>query len=210
MTHTRNKFKVLLIDDHEVVRFGISQIIRQYVPNCEISEISEFHEINQIENLSKMNLVISDLNLPDFKFYQVVEELKLKFNEIPIIIFSMYEEETILPILSDNQNIYKFIHKGEGLFKLKDSVLEIYQGNLHHSRSSKISNTDNKFSLLSNREMEIAILLISGKTGVEIQELTQLKATTISTLKHRIFQKLDIHSIAELMKLSLMYGIDQS
>ncbi len=205
------KFKILIIDDHEVVRFGISQIIRQYIPNSEIHEKNEIGELNTfIKNGAKpFNLIISDLNLPDHKFYQVIDKLTSIFNSIPIIIFSMYDKETVLPIIQ-NKNIFRFIHKGDGLFSLKDTVLEVYNGSsLNYSKFSNGKSGTNKFSQLSPREMEIAIHLISGKTGTEIQEITQLRATTISTLKYRIFNKLEISNIADLMKMSLMYGIDQ-
>lgn len=208
MPRHKEIFKILIIDDHEVVRFGISQVIRQYLPFCQIFESNCIGSIPISNNNIPYNLIISDLNLPDLKFYQVTDFIIDKFPETPIIIFSMYEKESVTNIANDAR-IYQFIHKGEGLFALKDAVINLYNGANNNRNRTNFRNKDKNFGMLSPRELEIAVHLISGKTGVEIQETMNLKASTISTLKHRIFNKLDIQSVAELMKLSLVYGIDK-
>lgn len=204
----KTKFEILIIDDHEIVRFGITQVLEQQFIGLKISESGTASQAIDLLKVQDFDLIISDLNLPDISSHELIKAIRRVDNRTPIIVFSMFPKEVMENAMS-SLNIQKYVHKGDGLQKLTESVSEI-MGNIETGKKSKKIHTEHEitpFEKLSAKELEVMMLYLQGKSTTEICEILTLKPSTVSTYKARIFVKLGVNNIAALTKLAFYYNV---
>ncbi|MEM0543773.1 response regulator transcription factor [Flavobacterium sp. j3] len=205
-------FTFLIADDHSVVRQGFSLVIKELFPTAEIQTAGSFKEVIQMVKVAKIDLLILDINFPDGNSLSIIPEIKMLQPELMILICTAYDE-SIYALRYLNAGASGFLNKGctedemkyaiksmitTGKFltpTVKDRILDSY-----------ISKTPiNPLDKLSIREVEVARLLIKGYGNLEISELLQIKKTTVSTFKNRVFEKLEIDNLAALIELFQLY-----
>lgn len=200
--------EILIVDDHLVVRTGVSIILEEKLKNISISTTENYSETLAILKQKEFNLIILDINIPGGRNTAMIQELKAIQPEVKILIFSVYEEEThACPYIIAGANGYlnKLSDKKE-LINAIDIILKT--GNFLTSNiiSNLIKASTNKESLdpldkLSKREKEISELLVQGDGNIEIANKLNIQLTTVSTHKNKIFSKLHIKNIVELIGL---------
>lgn len=200
------KKKILITDDHTIVRRGVVSLLKEHFPFCVLYEAESFKEtIDQLKAQS-VDLLILDLNLPDANAENLVMQIKKDFTTLPIIIFSMFPKEVMeLPMQKLGVNVY--INKSEHLLKLRDAVDAIFLGKRKQENISQDSHKVNPFENLSPKELSVMFSLLEGHSNSQICTELNLKASTISTFKQRIFQKLGIQSTAELVKIAMQFNV---
>jgi two-component system, NarL family, invasion response regulator UvrY len=205
--------KFLLIDDHGIVRSGLKLILSGLFKPCEIDEAENGQTALEKLNEHTYDLVILDIRMPDTNTLQLMEQLKVAFPDLKVIIFSM-NSESIYAI--------RFLKAGARGFVNKDAPLEdvIKAINLVLNNKKYISDTvmeqlaefgisqeENLFNHLSPREFEIAYLLAKGERISTIAHSLNLQVSTVGTHKSRIFDKLKITKLMELKELATMYDL---
>lgn len=201
-----------IADDHSVVRHGVSLLLKTEYPNCNVNQFSTFNDVIKFLTIEKINLLILDINFPDGNSLNIIPTIKKIQPELKILIFSAYDEEIYaVRYLSAGANGYlnKLCDESEIILAV-DSVI-----NNGRYVSQKINNKimdtyifkkpTNPLQQLSNREIEIAKLLVDGLGNNDISESLNIKNTTTSTYKNRIFQKLSINSVSELIQIFNLY-----
>jgi two-component system, NarL family, invasion response regulator UvrY len=206
--------KFLLIDDHEVVRSGISGLLSEIYKPCEIHEAFDSNSATEKLKLSKYDLIMMDIQMPNSDSLGLMEYINVRYPEAKVLIFSMSSE-----------NIYakRFLKVGAKGFLSKDSSLdEIKKAiNLLLNNRRYVSDalaeslafgavtdsTENPFEKLSHREFEITSLLLSGLTVSEISKSLNLQTSTVGTHKSRIFEKLGIENILQLKELATSFNL---
>ncbi|MCV9930299.1 response regulator transcription factor [Flavobacterium sp. LS1R49] len=207
-----NSYSFLIADDHVVVRQGLTLIIKELFLNATIYKAANFKDTFKVLNEVKIDLLILDVNFPDGNSLNILTEIKTIQPDIKILIFSAFEE-----------NIYamRYLNAGASGYLTKESSEEemklaintmittgkyVTQNIKDRILDSYISKKPtNPLELLSNREMEVAQLLVKGYGNLEILELLKIKKTTVSTYKNRIFEKLEMENLADLIKLFQLY-----
>lgn len=206
------KINVLLADDHSIVRHGASIIFKENFENIEIFHANDFSEILINLKTNDCHLIVLDINLPLGKGTEMIEEIKLLQPLVKILIFSAFDEDThairylnagadgYLNKLSTDKDIKtafsEMIINGSYISKsVKDRYIKIKQDKI----------LDNPLELLSNRELEIARLLVTGNGNLEILNQLNIKNSTVSTYKNRIFTKLEISNTVGLINLFKNY-----
>lgn len=200
--------EILIVDDHLVVRTGVSIILEEKLKNISISTTENYSETLALLKQKNFNLIILDINIPGGRNTAMIQELKAIQPEVKILIFSVYEEEThACPYIIAGANGYlnKLSDKKE-LINAVEIILKT--GNFLTSNivSNLIKASTNKESLypldkLSKREKEISELLVQGDGNIEIANKLNIQLTTVSTHKNKIFSKLRIKNIVELIGL---------
>ena len=206
--------KFLLVDDHVVVRAGIKLLLSQIFKPCEVHEAGDGDSAIEKIKLEPFDLILMDIQMPNTDTLGIMEYIQIKFPDTKVLIFSMSAE-----------NIYakRFLRAGAKGFVSKDSSLNeitkainIVLDNRNYistkladilvgeSFSNKITNP---FDQLSNRELEIVSLLLSGQGVSEISRSLNLQVSTIATHKARLFEKLNITNILELKELATFYNL---
>jgi len=206
--------RILVADDHGIVRMGLVQIIKQLRPLAILSEVEDYKSLSSLIAKESFDLVILDVNMPNGTLQQAIDFIKLKQPELKILVFSSQDEQLYA---------LRYLKMGAGGFlnKLssKEQIDEALSAMLNKGqyisneiKDSMVSNTLNKhqssspLEALSNRELEVANKLVEGLPLKELSQQLNLHTSTVSTYKNRVFEKLDIQSIPELVEILRMYA----
>lgn len=198
----------LLADDHSLIRQGISFLLEEMDFDYRVFQASNLQQTLDSIKQNPIDIAIIDAHFPDGNSLTIIPEIKKLKPEIKILIFSGLEENT---------HALKFINAGANGFlsklseeeEIKRAIVKIKnQGDYLSPRTqtllmNSIHNPKllNPLIGLSERELEIAKLYAKGLGNLEIANQLDIKQNTVSTLKKRIFEKLKIENIVELIGL---------
>lgn len=207
-----NNSKILLADDHSVVRHGISMLLRESFADLLISHADDFLKVQKLLKEQIFDLIVLDISIPEGKGIQMVEIIKQLQPNVKILIFSAHEEELYaLRYLKAGADGY--LNKLSSDVEFKQAFVSMITNGNYVSQTIQnqiVSNTlnkkaDNPIEALSNRELEIARLLVRGEGNLEIANNLNLQNSTVSTYKNRIFEKLGINNTVALVSLFKSY-----
>ncbi len=205
--------KILLADDHSVVRRGTGLILKEIFPNTEILHADSFDAVISVLSNEQIHLLILDINLPGGNTPTMVEKAKAIQSSLKILIFSAFDEEQYA-LRYLNAGADGYLNKLTSEDKIVAAVKSILQGERYVSERIKkkiIENTysktpDNPLETLSNRELEIVTLFAQGEGNLEIANKLNIQTSTVSTYKNRIFDKLGVNNIVSLVEKYKFYS----
>ena len=202
--------KILIADDHAIVRKGLKQLLLEEYPSAVIGEVADTEGLlKQVMN-NGWNIVICDMNMPGRSGLDALAHIKQVAPDLPVLIMSMYpEDQYALRVLKagasgylQKESIHDDIIKAVQTVKLgkkfiTPSIAEKLAEAFHN-------NTDKQpHELLSDREFDVFKLLAGGKSVSEIASQLSLSTTTVSTYRSRIMEKMGIRSNADLTRYAL-------
>ena len=199
--------RILITEDHSVVRLGIVLLVKDLFTNAEIKEADTFDAALAHLDGEPIDLMILDVNIPGGGNTGMIEVARFRQPKIRILIFSAYNEKLYaLRFIKEGANGY--ISKDAGQEEIKKAILTVLGGNTYMSnevqadliasmQTNKAGAGDEILSL-SNREIEIAELLIRGFSTNMIAEKLHLQKSTVSTHKANIFEKMNVENIPDL------------
>ena len=204
--------RFLVADDHSIVRMGLRLMLEGDYAQVVIDEAENGNEIVEKIKSNCYNLLILDFQMPDTDTFSIISNLLARHEDLKILIYSMASEKIYAGKLL-KAGVKGFLSKeakNTELLKAVNVVLHdgIYASNqvgLHDIQG--IAQSDNPFTSLSNKEMDILAYLVQGKSTKEISTLLNLQLSTISTHKFRIFRKLNVNNIVELISLTKEYPL---
>ena len=196
--------KILIADDHQVIRAGISWILESEIENVKIDFADDYFLTKELISNNTFDLLILDLDMPGSIYKNMIKELRIIQKTLKILIFSVYDENIGVQYIMEGANGYlsKNSSEKEIIIAVK-SILDYdyYYSPQLMSKLGKQINSANPVSKLSERELEIFNLLVEGNGNLEISNLLNIKMSTISTYKKRIFEKLNVKTIVDLLKI---------
>lgn len=202
--------RILIADDHGVVRMGLSLMIKKLRPNSIIDDVENYQEVMNIIKEKTFNLAILDLNMPNGNFNEALQAIKLKDPATKVMIFSS-QDESLYAVRYLKMGADGFLHKhssedviNKALTKMLDKgryMSEEVKDALINAKLNKRETTTNPLEMLTGRELEVAERLITGEPMKDISNNLNIHASTVSTYKTRILEKLNIQTIPELIKL---------
>lgn len=208
--------EILIVDDHLVVRTGVSIILEEKLKNIAISTTENFNETLKILKEKIFDLIILDINIPGGRNTAMIDVIRNIQAEVKILIFSVYEEDThACPYIIAGANGY--LNKLSDKKKLTGAVDTILKTGNYLTpdiikelvKASTNKQSINPLDKLSKREREISELLVQGDGNIEIANKLSIQLTTVSTHKNKIFNKLNIKNIVELIGLfNKSVGVD--
>jgi two-component system, NarL family, invasion response regulator UvrY len=205
--------KVLIADDHPIVRTGIVQLLRDAFPKIETEEVSSGLDATKKISQEKWDLIILDISMPGRNGIDVLKQVRLSGVKTPILILSMQaEEHYALRTLKAGASGY--VSKESAGDELVKAVEKVMKGKKYLSpRVSEIL-ADNLGEVpeivhekLSDREMEVMMLISAGKTISDIAIELKLSVSTISTYRLRILEKLHLQNNAEILRYVFENGM---
>lgn len=207
-------FRILIADDHAIVRKGLRQIILEHYPSSEIGEVSDVESLIVEIVKKEWDIIISDINMPGRSGLEALRQIKEMKPSIPVLMMSMYPEE---------QYAVRVLRGGGAGYLAKDRVhdeliiaiqaVSLGRKYITPSVAEKLAeslNTPARHVLhetLSNREFDVLRLLAAGKQVTEIAKQLYLSTTTISTYRARILEKMGFKSNADLTRYALENGL---
>ncbi|WP_042720617.1 response regulator transcription factor [Flavobacterium sp. B17] len=205
---------IVVADDHGIVRMGLIQTIKRLRPDAIISEVEDYKSFYKVILKEKLDLAIIDVNMPNGTVQEAIDYIKIHQPELKILIFSSQDEEVYAT---------RYLKMGAGGYLSKQSSTEVVEAALTTMLSKGRYASDNvkesmflesltgttknsPFETLSDRELQIANKLAEGLPLKEISNQLNLHASTISTYKNRLFEKLKIRSVPELIEILRLYN----
>jgi two-component system response regulator FimZ (fimbrial Z protein) len=199
--------KIIIADDHAVVLAGTSMIIKSGIPEATITMVKSYPELLEQMSKADYDVLLLDINMPGSKNLKMIAELKNINTQTKLIVFTSYDEHAALEYIKAGAHGYinKLYPEEEILYAIH-AVIE--QGYYYSQKLAKLAmnnlNAPNKTNdpekLLTKREFEVYKLLYQGLGNLEIANGLDIHMSTVSTLKKRIFGKLKVANITELIK----------
>ncbi|CAL1519515.1 response regulator transcription factor [Chitinophaga sp. MM2321] len=207
--------KILIADDHAIIRLGLAKIIASLPVSTSVTEAETLDEAITSLGQQKFDLLILDINLPGGNNLHMISAVKLRQPDIRVLIFSAYAEQ-LYAINYLQAGADGYIEKNAGNEEIKAAIIttlrqEKYMSattreNMLHKLNLPGNNERNPIASLSPRETEVLHLLGKGFPIARIATLLQLHITTVSTYKTRIFDKLEVTNIVDLLKKMEIYS----
>ncbi len=201
----RTMKKILIADDHYIVRTGTALLLESKLQYpCVIDFAENYTETKEKVSKKKYDLVILDTDMPDSIYKAMVKELKKKKDDLKIMIFSIYDESVGIQYIEEGAE--GFLNKGASESEILRGITAIFEEGYYYPSKmvnkllnhSKDSRTVEK---LSKREFQIFKLLAEGNGNIEIANILDLKMSTISTYKKKIFDKLKVKNVVDLVRI---------
>ena len=206
--------RILIADDHAVVRKGLKQILLEEYPSAVVSEAEDAEGLITQVISNEWNLVICDMNMPGRSGLDALSQLKQIAPSLPVLIMSMYPED---------QYALRVLKAGAAGYLGKDTIhdnvvkavqtIQLGKKFITPSIAEKLADAfgDNSarpaHELLSDREFDVFKLIAAGKSVSEIAAQLSLSTTTVSTYRSRIMEKMNTKSNAELTRYALEKGL---
>lgn len=208
--------KILIVDDHSLVRTGIRLLISKEYPNSYIDEAENEDECLAKVKQFSFDLLILDLNMPDSDSFRIVQYVINHHPNIKTLVITMNKEE-VYALRYFQAGIKGYINKDSSNEEILNAIRVVLSGKVHISTNLMQiwaerqidKTTKNPFDSLSNREFQIASELINGKTMQEISENLCISVSTVSTYKGKLYEKLSIpnNNLAQLIELAREHKI---
>jgi DNA-binding NarL/FixJ family response regulator len=207
--------KILLTDDHAIVRQSLQFVIQQHFPEAICEEAADGQSCIEKVKKQDFDLIILDMNLPDMDGITITEWILDRNREQKILFFTSSSTEAYAKKLYQ-MGIMGFINKQANLKDVAIAVQHIVidkKQYLDEEFKSMLASdffdnkTESPLAKFSARELSIAQLLANGKTFEEISAQLNIETSTIRTYKTRIFQKMDVNSLHEFLGKAKLYKI---
>ena len=198
--------KILITDDHLIIQEGLGFLIRGFLPKVIILTANSLESTLSILKKESVDLLILDINIPGGNNFQMIRRIREVQKDIKILLFSAYREETY-GIRYLKTGINGYLEKNASESEIKDAIFDMLLKGKYLSpklQGQLIDNYDrilprSSLSRLTNRELEVTRLLIEGHGTSDIGQKLELKLSTVSTHKSRIFEKLNVSNVSELI-----------
>jgi DNA-binding NarL/FixJ family response regulator len=202
--------RILLVDDHAVVRYGIAQLINRESDLVICGE--EENAANALSAIGKLgpDLVIADISLKDSSGLELMRNIKAQYSGLPVLVVSTHDE-TVYAELAFRAGALGYLMKGDSLDKVITAVRRVLSGNIYVSEAlaakllqqqvqGRPDLQQSPVQGLSDRELEVFQLIGQWKRTSEIARQLHLSIKTIEYYREQIKEKLDLRNAAELTR----------
>jgi two-component system invasion response regulator UvrY len=208
------KTKILIIDDHEVVRAGVKNFLIDLLPHSVINEAWDGHSCLDKIRDEEYHLVILDINIPGTDSIGLINAILALRPKTNILMFSLNADE-IYAKRYLQLGVKGYLNKNAPRDEITRAIKTVLEGKKYISPALKEAiindmfgeNNEDPFKTLSPREFQILQHLISGKSSADIISTLNLTSSTVGTYKARILKKLNCKNVMELNVLAKLYNI---
>ncbi|MBB1489128.1 response regulator [Oceanospirillum sediminis] len=205
--------KIVIADDHAVVRQGYSSLLSAMLAPCEVLEAANGDQAFQLCQTDSPDLVIMDVNMKGISGIEATRRILQRNSDIRILFFSMYDE---IPVVTQalEAGAKGYITKSCTPEILIEAVTKVAAGQLYveHELAMRLAvsrpeQKDTRLHDMTQREFEIFVMLAQGSNAKEISELLCISSKTVSNYTAILKSKLNIGSIAELVHVAIEAGL---
>ena len=206
--------RILIADDHPIVRQGLKQILSEEPDVTTVGEAQNSWEVLELVKKEPWDIAILDITMPGRGGLDVLKDLRREYPKLPVLVLSMHpEDQYAIRVLKAGASGY--LTKGSAPEELVKAIRKILNGGKYVSDALAekmafylgVETEKPLHERLSDREYEVMIMIASGKTATEIAEGMSLSVKTISTYRSRILQKMKMTNNAELTHYAIKNGL---
>ena len=210
--------RILLADDHTVVRKGLRMLLESQEGLTVVADAANGRETVALAEKHMPNVIVMNVAMPILNGIEAARQISAKNPQIAIVFLSMHSDEAyVLKALKAGARAY--LLKDSAEYDLVNAVKAVSEGKAFFSpaiskmlvedyvRQLREREVEDSYELLTTREREVLQLLAEGKSNKDVANLLQLSLYTAETHRSNIFQKLNLHSSAELILYAVRKGV---
>ncbi len=203
--------KILIADDHSIVRTGLSFLIKSEYISVQIDECNDGDSAWKMIQCTEYDLVVMDISMPGTDSVNLLKNIFTLQPELKVLIVSMNSEEIYAKRFLQ-LGVMGFINKESDAIELRKAIVSVMNNRKYMSAKlqeiiSGEGMENRSFEALSTRELEVMTHLVGGKNVSEIAGILSIHISTVSTHKARILQKLNVNNVVELTQVVKQFDI---
>jgi DNA-binding NarL/FixJ family response regulator len=213
-----SNIRVLLADDHIIMRKGLRLLLERQENITVVGEASDGRECVELAQTEKPDVVVMDIAMPNLNGIEAARQIVAQNPAVAVAVLSMHSDESyVIRALKAGARAYllkdsaesdligaiKALSNGKSFFSPAISKLLVEDYMLQIERKG----VDDSYELLTTREREILQLLAEGKSNKEVANMLNLSLYTVETHRTHILQKLNLHTVPELILYAVRKGI---
>ena len=205
------KIKLLLADDHSIIRDGIKAMLKNYAEIKVVAEVSSGNELVEYlnNNPTSIDIVLTDISMPDMNGIEATKIIVEKFPQIKVLALTMHLEDAYITNMI-KAGAHGYILKNSNINELILAIKTVYNSQKYYANEvsvSLINNMMNKEQLpnteLSTREIEVLSCIADGNTNKEAGEKLFISPRTVETHRRNLMDKLNLKNTAEIVRYAL-------
>lgn len=213
-----NTVRILVADDHRVVRKGLCLLLQSHPGFQVIAEASDGREAVALAESHQPDVVVMDVGMPGLNGIEAARQISAKQPQTAIVFLSMHSDEGyVLKALKCGARAY--LLKDSAEYDLINAIEAVSEGKAFFSpaiskmlveeyvQQMRDRKMEDSYELLTTREREVLQLFAEGKSPKEVASVLNLSVYTVETHRSNIFQKLNLHSSAELILYAVRKGV---
>lgn len=214
MSDANKTIDILIVDDLDLVRTGIRHMLSEVEGINIVGEAEGGKEAIRLVKELSPHIVLLDLRMPDIDGLETTQKILNANSKIKVLILTAYNDD-VYPSRLLHVGAAGYLTKNASMEELVHAIHEIYEGKRYISPDiaqnlilKKLDNIDSKpFEKLSDRELQVALMIAQGLKAPEISRKLNLSAKTINSYRYRIFDKLQVNGDVGLALLAIRQGL---
>jgi two-component system invasion response regulator UvrY len=206
--------RLLIVDDHELVRVGLRQILADYPAIEIVGEAGNGETAIRLNHHLKPDVALLDIRMPGLSGLELTTRLKQAHPSLAILILTVHEAAPYPERLME-AGASGYLTKGCPVTEMVQAIRTVARGGRHIGSTvaqqmalGMLPGSEaTPFESLSTREMEVLLMLAEGRRVAEIAAVMHLSPKTVATYKYRIFDKLEARNDVEMTRMAMRYGI---
>ena len=203
--------RVLLADDHSIVREGLRRIVEESGDIEVVAEASDGREAVLLVRKEQPDVAVIDISMPVLDGLEVITQIKGETPHVPILVLTMHEEDQYV-VRAIETGAMGYITKQSAPEQLVKAIRKVHSGALYLTdeaaealalRVAKGSKNQSPLELLSTRELQVLRRLALGNTNREIAEAYHISIKTVDTYRFRLLKKLKLRNNADLSRFAI-------
>jgi two-component system response regulator NreC len=210
-----NRIKIVLADDHVVVRQGLHSLLDQQKDMLVIGEADDGLQLLKVVEKMHPDVALVDLKMPNLNGIDAAREIRRRFPETHIIILSMHADRAYIE-RALQAGISGYVLKEENILEMCTAIRHAARGNRylsamvsHHIHDSAMTagKNPNTLDLLTPREHQVFQLVAEGKTNAEIATLLGISVRTVEAHRAHMMSKLNLKTHVDFVRFAMKHGI---
>jgi len=215
MSGTASNIGVMVVDDHDLVRYGFVSILSDQEGIEVVAEANSGEAaIEQCRNNhEKIDVILMDVNMPGIGGLEATRRISQQWPEIGIIILTVHADGP-LPKRLLQGGAKGYLTKGNEVNEMVEAIRDVHSGGRYIAKDiaqqltlSMLPGKDNIIDSLSKREMQILLMIVQAHKNSEIAETLNISPKTVSTYRKRLHEKLGVNTDIQMLHLAMKHGI---
>lgn len=205
--------RVMLVDDHDLIRYGLRRLLEEQSGIEVVDEACSGEEALEKVRTVKPDVLLMDINMPGIGGFEATSRLNKSGAECKVIVLTVHSEGP-LPKRILEAGAMGYLTKGSPVGEMVEAIQRVHAGQRYIAPSiaqqlalSMLPGESSLLDLLSQRELQVLIMISQGMRTNAISDRLSLSPKTISTYRKRLHEKLDVSNDVEMMHLAIKHGL---
>jgi DNA-binding NarL/FixJ family response regulator len=211
-----NTIRVLIVDDHALVRGGIRALVEKIEGMKVIGEAGTGSEALELVDQLKPDLMLLDITMPEKGGFEVLDHVTKKYPEIKVIVLTVHEAAEYA-IRALRERAAGFLPKSAAPTELEQAIQTVVRGEVYISPETSqkalleygkgTTTKKDLLATLSPRQREVLRLIAEGRTTKQIAQVLEISVKTVETHRAQLMERLGIHDVAGLVRYAILVGL---